>query len=91
MEQIIKLILLAYRLEGIWPRDVAIITSRGAGLDVFQCMAPQQHNAARAGGIKSRVAALLVDYPADVIIRPTNIITASGSERMHQVVVELVP
>ena len=87
---IIQLILLCYNLEGIKASDVAMLISTENGATVFRCMAPQQHNAARARAIKQRLERRLDDeHAAEVHVQPGQIACDGGAtvQAMHTVVV----
>lgn len=89
MHPIVQLILLAYTLEGIKSRDVAILISREGGATVFRCMAPQQHNANRAVGIKQRVERQVNgdEHAVECEVQPGQVYHEGAVQAMHTVVV----
>ena len=88
--QIIQMILLCYTMEGIKPADVAMLISTENGATVFRCMAPQQHNATRAVGVKQRLERKFDnDHAAEVMVQPGQFACDGGAtvQAMHTVVV----
>lgn len=90
METIVKLIMLAYMMEGIKASDVAILFTREDGRDVFRCMALQQHLARRAVGIKERVEQQLKSYVAEVCVNPGKVLYEGAMQQMYMVEVRVV-
>lgn len=88
MQLIIQLILLCYKLEGIKAADVAMLVTKEGGATVFRCMAPQQHNASRAAGVKQRLERRFAeDHAAEVCVQPGQVISEDATQAMHTVVV----
>ena len=89
MEAIIKLIMLAYMMEGIKASDVAILVNREDGRDVFRCMAPQQHYGKRAIQVKQRIEQQLKSYVADTSVNPGKAIHDGVTQQMYVVEVRV--
>jgi len=88
MQAIIQLIFLCYAAEGIKAADVAMFVTKEGGADVFRCMAPQQHNATRAVGVKQRLERKLDDHhAAEVCVQPGAVYAEGRTQTMHTVVV----
>jgi hypothetical protein len=89
VEAIVKLILLAYLMEGIKASDVAFLINREAGCDVFRCMSPQQHLARRATGIKQRIERQMTSYPQEVTVNPGKVMHEGEVQQMYVVEVRV--
>ena len=87
--EIVKLILLAYLMEGIKSSDVGILTNREGGCEVFRCMAPQQHFGRRAIEIKQRLERQLTSFPSEVCVNPGKVIHENEVQTMYVVEVRI--
>lgn len=85
-QQIIQLLLQCYRVVGLDSAAVAIMVSREAGSQVFRCMHPTQHSAARASVVRARMTRALA---ADVLVdtQPTRVWVNGSSQSQHVIVV----
>ena len=87
MNACINFILLAYAMEGINAAQVAILIHQMEGETVFNCMAPQQHAAARANAVRDRLQKQSKDAKISVI--PGRVFAQDKMEMMYTVQVRV--